>query len=341
MRASRLVLPAIAVATVAMIFASTSEGGRRSRRCRSACCYTQYDNCCDTPANSCCCPNGENATTPPDNTGNTANNPPRVGGVHCLFIAGTADVGVAGPVTNGTNAMVRLFTETPGLKEKIRSRKTLSGADATPENILQSCDEIKSTKEDTIFVFYHGHGGTKDGQHVLLPLLKRGADDKLPDGLDRALPRAKILEALTKKEFRFICLVSDACSNKMQSSKSFAAGAAPSNVVPSVVSLMLDNKGILDVNSSTYDAAKDINEKAWVDNGGGLFTLAFVELGKGQVPDPDGNNQVSWKKEFLPALATKTDNAFQNFRKTPRALASDPEILSQDHQTVQLFPHDS
>jgi hypothetical protein len=71
--------------------------------------------------------------------------------------------------------------------------------------------------------------------------------------------------------------------------------------------------------------------------------LAFVELAQRKGLDPDGDGKLSWKKEFLPELRTRTDELFQQVKGDPTVLAdaSNVGILNQEHQTVQRFPHES
>ena len=312
------------------LLAQEASAGRL--RCRSR--QTHCLPACQ-PCDVSCDPGGNSST---DTSGhNSSSQSGRAKAVHCLFIVGTADTLIASQVTQGAESMMKLF-ETPGLKEKVSEKPVLTGQDATPDEILKACKAIPSTKDDTIFVYYHGHGGTQDGQHTLLPMFSRNDDGSPKQESLVGVSRSAIMDILTEKEFRFICFVTDACSDKVELQQR-EYGAAPSTQLP-IVSLMLDNTGILDINSSTYDEVKGIEQRAWVTSTGGIFTEAFVQLGQAGAKDDDNNGKISWKKEFLPALVSSTDKRFQTMKENPAALASDPTILNQDHQTPQVFPHD-
>lgn len=345
MKKSKLVMGALLALVVLSLCQTADAFGRRGGRCGGGYgwsnCYGPgyYSSGCYSPCNygSCCCsPCGgivqSGAAVQPVQPVTEARR------VHCLFVYGTQDPVTAAKIKTGGAQVEQLF-RTPVLAERVATRRNLEGAEATPANILRVCEDLPADKDDSIFVFYCGHGGTiKEQGHCLLPLASRDAEKFLPG---EALPRRAIAEALKRKSPRFICFVTDACSSVMDVSLDVFAAPSPPTVPgerPAIVRLMLENKGVLDINACSYDEQSDRGEVAFLLKDGGLFTKEFVRLARTFGMDRDADGALSWKKEFLPELSKATDAAFQRLRVNPNV---DLAVLgTQEHQTPQRYSHD-
>ncbi len=272
-----------------------------------------------------------------------AKHPPQCDRVFALFIAGTQDKVLAPNIQAGVKSVRALFNEDL-LRQKVGERKSdLSGKAATPSAIRAACEKLDLGKNDSVFVFYCGHGGTLAGKgHCLFPVATRDKDKKLVVG--EPLPRKDITEILMKKSPRFICFVTDACAGLVEAPdmKDLADPAPKSYSTtdrPAIVKLMVENTGVFDVNSSTPPTGgEDKGQQAILVKGGGLFTKVFVVLARSNRIDKDGDGKVSWKKEFFPLLKEETSKAFQKLRDDPNVDLG--VFAGQEEQVPERFPHD-
>lgn len=276
-----------------------------------------------------------NMTAPAFKNSTTAQpDKPRSDAVHCLVILATKDKELSGEVSAGGAKVIDMFQNTPALKDQVSagSFRVMRGDEATTANIVKALEDITSRPNDSIFVFYAGRGATDPTSgHVLLPEGFQDSSGHVVQG--SALARSRIGTILAPKPHRFICIVTDACSAPLQVGSvvgDLPALAEDSSIVP----IMLENKGILDVNASTPP------ENAFGTRDGGLCTQHFVALGhlRRSEIDDDHDGKTSWKKEFFPKLQARVDESFQKLKSDP-ALAR-TGLASQEHQTVTRYDYD-
>lgn len=264
--------------------------------------------------------------------------------VHCIFILASADPRLGPQVEAGGKQIVALF-DAPRLSQKVATRVTLRGREATAEGIRKACNDLKTTADDSIFVFYGGHGATEsEVGHVLLPqaLPQPGGE---PSSVGAKLPRSELSDLVGKKPHKFICMVTDACSSKIEISRPVGAptATAPATEEKAIVTVMLNNKGFLDINASTYDKEENKGELAVYTPAGGVMTLAFLDLAGGpkSAVDADRNGVVLWKKELLPKLKERTEERYQVVKaEVDKGTIDLAEIANQPHQRVQEYDHD-
>jgi uncharacterized protein (TIGR03000 family) len=220
-------------------------------------------------------------------------------------------------------------------------RKRLEGTEATAENILRQCQNLELRNNDSVFVFYCGHGGTvKDRGHCLLPQASRDEEGKLIPG--QPLPRNDVVNALMQKNPRFICFVTDACAGEVKAE--FPTPTAYQSEAgkisrPVIVEVMLTNTGVFDVNSATPPKGpEETGQQAIILPTGGLFTKVFTRLAADNHGDLDGDGKVKWKAEFYPLLQKETSRAFKKLKSNPNV---DLGIFQgQDDQVPERFDHE-
>lgn len=140
-------------------------------------------------------------------------------------------------------------------------------ASAKPAAILQMLEELKPAPEDTLFVYYTGHGAADDGGHYF-------------DMVGGKLYRKDLLATMKAKGARLSALITDCC-NVRSDGERIAVGAGapdePTDYTPVFRSLFIDPSGVVDINAcapgeSAFflpEAANELDQR-W----GSLFTLA-------------------------------------------------------------------
>lgn len=164
--------------------------------------------------------------------------------------------------------------------------------------MLTAIDRCPAGANDTIIVFYTGHGASDDQGHFLM----------MPDGQNR-LHRKTILQHMAAKGPRLAVLITDACNLSVPSGMGGGGAAAhmisPQRMSPLFESLFIRSRGVVDINSSSE------GEVAIGAVGGGLLTLSLAYMG----------NQPDFKP--YPGLAPP--------KPDPEETRSDAAIPSVDH----------
>jgi uncharacterized protein (TIGR03000 family) len=259
--------------------------------------------------------------------------------IFCVFVAGTLDKVNAPNIKAGVESVKKLFDD-PDLKPKVGPRVTnLEGVAATPEAIKKACEGLDLKKNDSVFFFYCGHGGTLEGKGQCLFPLSDPAQEAAEKKVGPILPREEVVGILMKKSPRFICFVTDACSTLLPKGvlPSVEYKAAGKTDKPALTKVMLASTGVFDVNSSSYDKEEKKGQVAFIVKGGGLFTQEFVRLSKANdLGDKDG--KVKWKADFYPKLKDATNEAFKKLRADDTV---DKALFgSQKSQIPERFPRD-
>jgi len=131
--------------------------------------------------------------------------------------------------------------------------------------ILTAIDRCPAGANDTIVVFYTGHGASDEEGHFLA----------MPDGQTR-LHRKTILEHIARKQPRLAVLLTDSCNLSVPSGMGPGAAARmipPERISPLFESLFIRSRGVVDINSSSE------GEVSIGAVGGGLLTLSLAYMG--------------------------------------------------------------
>ena len=183
--------------------------------------------------------------------------------------------------------------------------------------------------QDTILVYYSGHGRTEEhsGRHYL---------DLRQEVPGYSLLRSDLAEALEKKPCRLKMLITDACGNFMESTLPESMFQHYGDVVPSerryVKDLFLAHEGFLNINGAS-PGEFGLGTKG----GGGFFTTALAKESVTEAADRNGDTFLSWKEVFA-KCQTETQDLFQ---QALPGIRSDPAIfleMEENGQTTQV-PH--
>ena len=208
-----------------------------------------------------------------------------------------------------------------------------------PNHIIKWIQNCQAQIEDTIFVYYSGHG------HI--DLEKRHYLDLDAQNVGFSLLRSDLVKILAEKNCRLKMLVTDTCSqNRGQISSVIAKSFGI--VVPRkrryIKNLFLQHSGFLDI------TAASAGQYAWGNNEiGGYFTTAFIKSFTTD-SDTDKDGFLSWEEvfsatcdetqklfsetEFLPIDRQKMGDIGQETQK-PIAHTL-PERLTQPHPTRRI-----
>jgi hypothetical protein len=191
--------------------------------------------------------------------------PPRADGIEAIVVADTA----RGPI--GTDVSERNMLD---LLDRVRNMgipvhvARVEGYAITPGSVLASVRRLDpgAMKSRTLLFYYAGHGGTdpKSGHFLRTP----GGD----------LARSVLLAEIRAKSPRLSVVLTDCCSTR-----STFKGPAPPAPMPSerraIENLLLQHRGIVDVNSSSCLPDRGVYQSAFYHPAmGGLFTFAFTRM---------------------------------------------------------------
>ncbi len=208
-------------------------------------------------------------------------------------------------------------------------RRRDDGNAIKPVHILDWVKQRNVGAQDTILVYYSGHGRTEkhSGRHYL---------DLRQEVLGYSLLRSDLAEALKAKPCQLQMLITDACGNFMESTLPEYTVQRYGDVVPSkrryVKDLFLAHKGFLNINGAS-PGEFGLGTK----DGGGFFTTALVKESVTEAADRNGDTFLSWKEVFA-KCQTETQDLFQ---QALPGIRSDPAIfleMEENGQTTQV-PH--
>jgi hypothetical protein len=208
----------------------------------------------------------------------------------------------------------------------------LAGREVTPKRILEEIRKLPVRPEDSLLVFFGGHGGQTRERKLFL--LTRGGE----------LPRSELLQAMDAKKAGLTVLLTDCCSNLIRRNGSRDIVDRPGVKVelrPVMRSLFFASRGKVDITAASDD-------KAYGDDAsGGLFTKALCELWKQDAETATsrklvarlhkGEEQtVSWE-EFFAGLKEDTEASFTKWRdKLPRSAVDQVSSKSQTPKQYSL-----
>jgi hypothetical protein len=211
---------------------------------------------------------------------------------------------------------------------------------------IRACGDVSS---DTLLVYYTGHGLTDLGRGHALNFT-RGP----------ALLRADVREEMAALRPRLGVLLTECCSildvlppSKM--GKSPIPGEAPDDRMRIAQSLLLRTRGVVDINSSSFDPRARLNEASILSGSGGLFTSAIFDSVLNAIfakLDENHDGLLTWG-EFLPLVQAHVKLSYRSIRiglieaaKLPPSsgihVAKDmaERLLKQPNQTPQPFALD-
>lgn len=209
------------------------------------------------------------------------------------------------------------------------------GPRANPDDVVRHIRSWGNASNDTIFVYYSGHGATDPTRGHALTFTQGGP-----------LYRSRLREEMARLNPRLSILLSDCCSNVVELPP--AVGAPQADPTATVRSLLLRTRGVVDINGSTFNAAAGIEESAWCLQDGGFFTKAIFDaiyLPEFQELDRNRDGLVQWA-ECLPLIANNLSRVYGDFRST---ILNDPanvkpalvqSLQGQPNQTPQAFSLD-
>ena len=183
----------------------------------------------------------------------------------------------------------------------------LDGNEVNQWRILEWVQELRPAPQDTILVYYNGHGSVENDRHILD--LKQGMETE-----DMILPRAALESALLAKAGRLKMLITDACS-KVVAPADFnlpTKGLVPyAGFNPKekryVKDLFLQHEGFLNITAASP------GELAWGSSAqGGFFTHALVKQSlTRETAGKDGF--LSWEEVFA-KCQTDTQDLFSEVK---------------------------
>ena len=250
--------------------------------------------------------------------------------VHALIVIMDDDFKIDDSVSKNRKMMRKILDLLPHKDREIWSadKRLDDGNEIKPGHLLDWVKQRNVGDEDTILVYYSGHGGTDYGDRHWLDL-RPGVSGYL-------LLRSDLADELQAKPCRLKMLITDACSNFVESTLAGDELARYGDIVPSerkyVKDLFLAHKGFLNIT-----AASPGEFALGTKDGGGFFTTALAKRSFTAAADADGDRFLSWDEVFA-KCKTETENLFQQaLPEIPRNSEIFGE-LEKKRQTTQM-PH--
>ncbi|MBQ9874260.1 MAG: hypothetical protein IJM30_07335 [Thermoguttaceae bacterium] len=247
---------------------------------------------------------------------------------------------------------------------------TLSGANASPINIKNKCEELaaKAGSNDAVFVYILCHGGVvagRDGKkrHGLSPIADSVKD---LDMLHKGIARDTIMKAISSKPHRLDVLITDACSvplpSQLQNVVPKQNPGVRASALPYLAKFLINAEGTVNVNSSRPETpTKNSEEAMGLDSpnwrtppsgdverfeyerfAGTVFTNAFLKLA---IDDSDYDPENGWSPEqFFVDLREKLDEQYGETLSHLREnsmLGAISKFKKQRTQTLTRFVADS
>ena len=181
----------------------------------------------------------------------------------------------------------------------------------TREGILGWANNQGDASNDTVFIYYCGHGATDMNADPHPAQRTNGHYFALTRGAP--LFRSAIRNGLARSRPRLTILISECCSNVSP----IAPLAAPPEMDPGLArSLFLRTQGIVNITAATFDPRTGTDESAWTGPAGGIFTLSLSNLLIGKkVSELDRNQDglATWA-EIFPQVRDATNEEYGEFR---------------------------
>lgn len=172
--------------------------------------------------------------------------------------------------------------------------------DLTPDELKRFIRSREVGANDTLFVYYCGHGVVK----------KTDAGDRHYFAMAHGdIERAEVRTAMNDTGARLRVLISDTCTSRTDSDPEIPERQNPAKWKP-FENLMFKHKGVVDFTAASF------GEFAWFTGDGGIFSRCFIRLfcEGPDVLDFDKNKKVTWK-EFYYYSMLHTQKAFENAKE--------------------------
>ena len=202
------------------------------------------------------------------------------------------------------------------------------------KQVVQWIQDLRSGREDTILIYYSGHGNIDTvGTHIL---------NFDPEVTNDFVARNGLRDRLKQKRGRLKMLITDTCSNRVQTSPPIARVYAKvqSRERRYTKNLFLEHSGFLDITAASK------GQYAWGnDEIGGYFTVSLIGSFTAEA-DKDEDGFLSWQEVF-DVTRSKTQTFFSqttfrshNQRKirTIGQKTQTPVSHQLPRKRTQLFP---
>lgn len=207
--------------------------------------------------------------------------------LHAILIADTNDGQIGPSVQVDLNNVKKTLSE--GLPVGRLHVTEVQGGDVSKDHVLQLISELAIEPDDSVLVYYSGHGGfdINDGHKIYL-------------SNGESMLRSDMIDSITQPYTpKFWALVTDCCSNIPKSQQGLGCGKASSTIL--LEELFLNSRGRIDITS-----ARPQQVAYGSDANGGTFTLALC-----QVFTSNANVKMTWNEVFaetreLTALASES-----------------------------------
>lgn len=234
--------------------------------------------------------------------------------LHLLIFGEMSDPGIEGSVMRDRNSIYSAF------QTNITDAELVVGGDyqtdgppdgkLTPEWILNSIREQPVRPEDTIVVYFAGHGAFDE---------QRGQYMSTPGG---QLLRSKVVTAMQDRKVRLAVLITDTCSVRLDlTDKQVADVAVVTETSPAFVSLFFERSGLIDMSASSpgeVSMGDDID--------GGYFTSSFCRFLRA-----NNEQRLTWTT-LRDGVQSKVDDVFS--QKQPRGVSNPLNGELQFTQTI-------
>lgn len=269
-----------------------------------------------------------------------------------LLIIDTLDPSIGTSVEKDGQNMENLLTDGFSKYPDRLLLTKLSGKNCTREEIQSYFAKLAPLPNDTLMVFFAGHGATvrdreKDEtlRSIGHAMLVHTANDKRT-----LLERNDLRNMMLAKQPRLTILLSDCCGDYYDRTPEVRREIR----VPDwrvMQALFLKPRGVVDINSVSE------GESALGSAEGGFFTLAFANLVRRELVDifPENNEPIHWH-DLAPLLQDRSQEAYGSYRRRSLTMLSDKAIDSlktdeekeqyrqmrtflqnQSYQTVRVF----
>ncbi|MCU0715238.1 MAG: caspase family protein [Pirellula sp.] len=193
-----------------------------------------------------------------------------------------------------------------------------------PRLVLEMIREMSPSPNDSLVVCYSGHGGADDVGHYFQ--LAKGK-----------LYRKDVLAAMQARQPRLAVLLSDCCNSRSDGYQMVAAAPRvdePKTVTPLFQSLMLESKGIVDINSSSPGESSFFTPLKSEGMGleGSIFTSEIAKWAAAHK-----NRRVSWY-EMVHDVSLQVHTAFKDYYPKGAAVAKGQPSQLQQNVYATTFP---
>ena len=200
----------------------------------------------------------------------------------------------------------------------------------TTKQVIDWLENLRPKAEDTVFVYYNGHGKAYGKTHML----------HFDDGTNDLYNRDELRALLSEKQARLKLLITDTCKNQVST-------PIPRSTVYATVReknrsytehLFLQHRGLLDITAASTNQFALANDLL-----GGFFTAALIESfseksdmkREGGIGNSDGF--LSWDEVFAKCVWETQDLFSQSSPKFDTLLSSTLDENNQMTQTPEQF----